>query len=230
MHIKEKMPVNREDIDPKIEDTGDKAHRMVRAGLGLLPYGSGTAVELFSALITPPLEKRKHKWMTDVTEAIQALEKQQLIEISNLFEDEEFITLLVQASSIAIKNHKEEKLEALKNAVINSISGQSIDEQLKIVFLNLIDRLSVAHLKIIELLQNPRLWAENNNLTFSDQTITSSYTLIQEAFPEFDKDISLFFLKDLQTNDLVEIPNFGEEKEKHTTVLGDAFYKFIKNA
>ena len=230
MHIKDKMPVDKEDIDPKVEAHGDKAHRLVRASLGLLPIGSGTAVELFSALITPPLEQRKHKWMIDVTEAIQALEKQQLVELSNLFEDEEFITLLVHASSIAIKNHREEKLTALKNAVINSISGEPTDEQLKIIFLNLIDRLSVAHLKIIELLQSPRAWAEKNNLTFPDETLTKSLNLIQEAFPEFDKDMRLFLLQDLQTNKLVEIPHFREETEKHTTSVGDAFLKFIKSA
>jgi len=69
------MPVDREDIDPVIESAGDKVHRAVRAGLGLIPVGSGTAVEIFNSLVTPPLERRKNKWMIDVTEALQALDE-----------------------------------------------------------------------------------------------------------------------------------------------------------
>ena len=83
--MKKQMPVNRNDIDPPIESTGDKAHRSISAAFALLPYGSGRAVKISSALITPPLEKRKNKWMTDVSEAKLALEAQVNLKISKIF-------------------------------------------------------------------------------------------------------------------------------------------------
>lgn len=224
------MPVDREDIDPIVESTGDKAHRVVRASIGALPVFSGTAVELFNSLIIPPLEKRKTKWMIDVTESIQNLEKQKLINVSELFQNEEFISFLLNASSAAIKIHQKEKLNALKNAVINMAINQSPEEEIALVFLNLVERFSIKHLKILNVLHQPKVWAKNNRLTFTNAALADCHALVNKAFPKDNVQINSFIINDLQVNNLVEISMFdGDPLEKHTTDIGDSFISFINN-
>ncbi|HTS57938.1 MAG TPA: hypothetical protein VMH03_10335, partial [Terriglobales bacterium] len=46
---------------------------------------------------------------------------------------------VLQATQIALRTHQEEKLEALRNAVVNSTSGQVLEDDVRAVFLNLVD-------------------------------------------------------------------------------------------
>jgi len=141
------MPSN---INPPTKSTGDKVHQVIRAGLGLLPIGSGTAVEIFNALVTPPLEKRKEIWMSAITEALQKLEDRKILTIDDVFNNEKFITILVEASSIAIRNHDKEKLEALKNVVIHTALDPDIDDAIQSIVLRTISNCSGAHLYLLK--------------------------------------------------------------------------------
>ena len=55
-----------------------------------------------------------------VTEAINDLYEKGIVTEADLQENEKFFTTLVHASNTAIRNHEEEKLNALRNAVLNS--------------------------------------------------------------------------------------------------------------
>lgn len=137
------------------------------AGLATLTAGPGTAallaaggaalaVELFSQTFAPPLEKRRDKWLMSIFEKLQELEqKVDGFSAESLAENEQFITTLIQATQIAIQNHQEEKLTALRNAVLNAALPNSIQEDLQVIFLNWINRLSNYHIKVLIFLDNP---------------------------------------------------------------------------
>lgn len=144
------MKINTDGIDPIVETEGDKAHRLVRATIGALPIFSGTALEVFNSVIEPPLEKRKLEWMLQVTNVINDLQNRFDLEIESLANNEKFVSSLLHASQIAIKNHQKEKIEALKLAVLNSARNSTSSEDQEFIFLNMIDEFSVAHLKILE--------------------------------------------------------------------------------
>jgi hypothetical protein len=61
----------------------------------------------------------------------------------------------LQATSIALRNHQEEKLEALKNVVVNSVLPSSVDDDLKLMFIDLVDELKVLHLRLLRMLYEP---------------------------------------------------------------------------
>lgn len=62
----------------------------------------------------------------------------------------------LQASVIALRTSQKEKLEALKNAILNIANGQNVDESLQIMFLSFIERFTVWHIRLLELFQIPR--------------------------------------------------------------------------
>jgi hypothetical protein len=118
--------------------------------------GAAFAVELFSQTFTPSLEKRREKWFEAIAEKLGELEeKVDEFNFESLTENEQFVTTLIQATQIAIRNHQEEKLTALRNAVLNAALPNPIQEDLQIIFLNWIDRLSNYHIQVLTYLDNP---------------------------------------------------------------------------
>lgn len=200
------MTIDAESIDPVIESTEDKAHRLVRAGLGLLPIGSGTAVEILNSIITPPIEKRRTQWMLDVTEVLVKLEAKDRISIASLSENKEFITLLISASQIAIKNHAKEKLESLQNIVANKACGVNFDDSLQNIFLNLIDNFSLLHIKLLKTFHEGFVWSNDNRRKPSDDEVPGLLVASIGSYGDLldvDRSLIILCLKDLINNDLI---------------------------
>jgi hypothetical protein len=59
---------------------------------------------------------------------------------------------------VAIRNHHKEKLKALRNAVLNSISPNLPEEDLQLMFLNWVDELTTWHLRILQFFDSPETW------------------------------------------------------------------------
>jgi hypothetical protein len=99
------------DITKKPErKASDVAHTLVKAGLSAVPIVGSSANELFSLVITPSLEKRRDKWNESIAEALKVLEEQiSGFKIEFLCENELFISTVMKASQVAIRNHQKEK-------------------------------------------------------------------------------------------------------------------------
>ena len=68
-----------------------------------------------------------------------------------------FTTVLMTASQIALRNHKEVKLDALRAAVLNAALDSKMEDELQLMFLNLVDSFTVYHLKILMLMHYLRI-------------------------------------------------------------------------
>jgi hypothetical protein len=108
-------------------------------------------------LIMSPATKRRDRWIDEyLSKAYQLItEKVAFSVVENLPNNELFITVVLQATSIALRNHQEEKLEALRNAVVNSVLPSSADDDIKLMFLDLVDELKVSHLRLLRMLYEP---------------------------------------------------------------------------
>ena len=95
-----------------------------------------------SVVFTPPLERRRLQWMEKIANSLRLLEEARQISLSDLQSNEAFVTTLVQASEAAIRNHQSEKIEALRNAVVNSAVGVDIKEDLQLTFIRYISELT----------------------------------------------------------------------------------------
>lgn len=133
---------------------GDLLHAMAKAALSMVPGFGGPAVELFQALVQPPLERRRTAWMQQVGAALQSLSERGL-RIEDLETNEAFTDAVLRASHAALRSHSEAKREALKNAVLNVAIGQTPDETVQHLLLSFVDDLSEMHLRILQVFHAP---------------------------------------------------------------------------
>ncbi|WP_409439648.1 hypothetical protein [Psychromonas sp. GE-S-Ul-11] len=166
-----------EEYVPSIEGTKDKTHRAIRAAIGLCPAGSGILLEIFNMLWQPPAEARAEKWIADVIDSLNIL-SEKVDNIENLIIDEEFQSLLITANQLVLKHHQIEKIKFFSNAVVNSLTTPTLSYDKKIIFMNLIDELTVSHIKILEMLRNGIIWGVDKETTESRYT----YYLSRELF------------------------------------------------
>jgi hypothetical protein len=142
---------------PEVPDksTGDLAYTVVKAAMSAIPAVGGSAAELLGLVFGPPLEKRRTEWSKRLAEAVRELqERADGITPETLAADPVFVTTAMHATQVAIRTHQEEKLVALRNAVVNSATATAPQDDLKAIFLNLVDAFTPTHLKILKYFQN----------------------------------------------------------------------------
>lgn len=218
------------------ESAGDDLHRVVRAILSAAPLVGGAAVELLCRLLAPPIQKRRDAWLNNVGERIMKLEQNGRVNIDGLQKNDEFVSTIMQASQAAICNHQQEKLDALRNAVLNTALGQAPEDSKRETFVSFIDTISVWHIRLLALLSSPVEWFESHEQPVPDYRISSSlHGIVREAMPELavQGDYLEFIVADLTQRKLVSgggimtVMSADGWKAKRTTDLGDEFLQFI---
>ncbi len=210
----------------------------IKAGLGSIPVLGSAATELFGLIVTPPLDKRRQNWMNDIAERLKLLEKSNQVDFQSLAQNEQFIDTIIQATSIAIKTSEEEKLSALKNAVVNIALNETVEKTKSQIFLNLIDSFTVWHLTILTFFDNPKTWFDKNGQTPPNLTMGSMFSVLKSAFPSLSNQEELVDLiwNDLlnaalhSTNGLKTIMSGNELLAERTTRLGKEFIQFISES
>jgi len=138
-----------ERYDPPRPTGADRAHQVVKAALSAAPYVGGPAAELFAALIGPPLVRRQQAWMERIAAALQRLHDQGRIDLVNLAENDEFITILLKSSQVALREHRMDKVRMLRAAVMHTAEGVSIHTDQQLTFVRYIDELTAMHLGLL---------------------------------------------------------------------------------
>jgi hypothetical protein len=118
--------MKKKDLSVPTEQSNDVKHSFVKVLIDAFPGIGSIVAELFGYVLPQPIERRRLKWMTDVAESIYELQENSEINIESLKENQAFISIVMQTSQIAQRNHQEEKLIALRNAVLNTAKGIDI--------------------------------------------------------------------------------------------------------
>jgi len=139
----------------------DVAYATAKAVLGSVPIVGAAASELLGLIVTPPIEKRREEWMTEVGQKLKDLEEESKIDITSLTENQQFVDTVLQATTFALKTSDKEKIAAFKNAIINTALGDAPNLTISQIFLNLIDNFTTWHIKVLHLFDNPTEWFKN---------------------------------------------------------------------
>jgi len=135
----------------------DAAHSVARAVLGSVPIVGAAATELFNYVIAEPVSERREEWLKELEARLRALEAEFGEPfIDKLSDDPSFTTVVLNATQIAIRNHEQEKLDALANAVTNAALGRAPNDLERAILLWLIDQLTPAHLAILSVMRDPK--------------------------------------------------------------------------
>lgn len=219
-------------LEPLEESPGDSVHALVKAGLSAIPVFGGSFVELFDAVIKPPLEKRRDQWLDGMARELKELERQvKGFSIEALAGNEMFVTAFLHASRSALRNHQREKLEALRNAVLNVACGRWTDEDMQLMFLELVDTLTPWHLRILYFWR--RLVTSEELYSRLPGTPTMR-GLLEERFPELGSRSALYepMVAELVSRGLIVFQTGWEGtsvKLNHISEFGEMFLKFIES-
>lgn len=218
--------------------TSDVAYTTAKAGLSSIPFVGGAASELFSLVLTSPVEKRKEEWLINIYHSLQDLqEKVEGFNIEKLSNNEQFVSVIARASQLAIMNHQTEKLKALHNAVINTALQNNVDENEQMMFLNMIDTFTPWHLKLIYYFENPNLRFNEggiNKPNISMGGITSGLYVYYSELTGRDEFVSVIF-KELYRSGIINTDSLGGSMTQQgifasrLTEYGKRFLKYIRN-
>ena len=177
--------------------------------------------------------------MAQVSDAINTLQSRAGLTVEALASNEAFISLLCQATPIALRHHQQEKLVCLKNALISVGSPEFTDEDLAFQFLRYIDELTVSHLSVLRV-----IW-EDEGAFKNVKSMQHAFKLLDPVAPNVLSPLVLrTFLRDLDVrglvnaSDLEDLPGFeskavyiaSEQSDRHPlrlTEIGKTFLKFV---
>lgn len=180
---------------------------------------------LLTSSIDPPVIERRNRWLKQVAEKLESTVSDVKVLNKMLSTDSErFISLLMHALPIAVKNHQKEKLESLANIVINSYTSKIINEDIEFALLSIVDKVTPSHIYVLQTFDWK--WKRENTLHTSNGEIVK----FDETYPKFKSDEQFFYwiVKDLINLNLLHNdignPTFGsgplwrydEERGYHT--------------
>jgi len=216
---------------PPEPGAGDTAYTVVKAGISAIPGLGGPAAEVFAAIIEPPLTKRRVEWVQSIAEGLQELEKKvKDFSLDQLSQNESFVTTLLQASQTAIRNHQKEKLEALRNAVLNSALYSSPDEDMRLMFIGFIDTVTAWHIRLLKYFsvsRGPYIGSESDMMHFELDFLESDFPQLKGQRSFYGWIIRDLSSKELLSTMVVDMANADDIVELRLTELGSQFLKFI---
>jgi hypothetical protein len=221
-----------DEYQPKLlrETSGDYAYA---TGINLLSLALSAFIpggQIITALIgvkqLSPIWKRLDKWMIEVQKSLAQLQASGL-RTEDLADNDAFITTVLQASHVAIRSHQQAKLDALKNAILNSALGRAPDEDMQQMFIGYLDSVTESHLLLL--------------IRFKDQpkgtTIHSHDGKLgptERDFPQFagKQDFIRQIARELRDKGLLQwdaVLSSGKiiQEAGYTTPLGNEFIQFI---
>ena len=154
----------------------------------VLPF-LGSGITLFDLLTTPARSRRMSDWCEDLRQRLNDLSrKAKDLTPEKLADSDAFQSAFAQATTAALKTHQKEKLEALRNAVLNVAVGTSLSDDLQTLFINLVDGFTPQHLLALDYLEhrNQALWAKlSPHRDLIDQAVTdlNSRGMIKDTRP-----------------------------------------------
>lgn len=215
-----------DNLEPPKATRGDAAHAVIKAGLSALPVVGGPAVELFQNLVQPPLERRRAEWVAAVGEKLLELESRGT-DIEELGQKDEFISAVMHASQIALRTHQDEKREALRNAVFNVAAGQSPGEALEHMFFEWIDSLSLLHIQILRLFQDPTP-PPRMSMGGLGSVLEHNMPQLRGHSHVYDQVWKDLYSRGLINTDSLHVTMSGQGlASKRTSEIGDAFLRFV---
>lgn len=215
-----------DELKPPKESKGDIAHSLAKAGLAAIPLVGGSAVEVFQMVLRAPIEHRRDKWMESVGERIKELEDKGL-DIEELTSNDAFVSAAMHASALAMKTHDKEKLDALRNALMNIAQNQAPEEALQYMFFDWIDSFAPLHIQILRLFQSPKapMGVSVGGLSTVLEHNMPSLRGRSHVYQQIWKDL---FTRGLVNTDGLNVTMSGAGlSEKRTTPVGDMFLRFI---
>jgi hypothetical protein len=211
--------------------------RAAEAALGSVPLvGSALAVTFVTA-VGWRLQQRQEQWLTQLAEGVEELrQKADGLDIGKLADDDRFVDAVVMATRTVGHTSQQAKITALRNAVLNSVAPDAPDADTQAIFLDMIDRFTPSHLRLLTLWNDPPGWfSSHQGLTVPVAGMAGSRTQTVEAgLPEMQGRREFYLLvagelhdAGLMTATLSGMVSASALMDRLTTDFGQQLVRFI---
>ncbi|MER7007496.1 hypothetical protein ABT297_31250 [Dactylosporangium sp. NPDC000555] len=220
---------------PPSKSTGREiTEKAVEAGLNVVPLVGGPLGVAFAYAVSFTYNRRMTQWLEDLAEAVDELTDQvEGMDLESLAANDIFVDAVASATQAATRTHQALKIDALRNAVLNSALPGAPDSDTQLMFLRWIEDYTAAHLQILTLLNNPEAWYDQRGIPTKKDTIAGSRRqLVEEGIPEFasQREFTDVVVRDLSNAGLLRIDGLGGMVTGHgmyQAVTSELAAKFI---
>jgi hypothetical protein len=210
--------------------------RAAEAALGSVPVIGAALAVTFVTTLGWRLEERRQKWFTELAEGVEELrQRMDGLSVEALAGNDVVTDAVVMATRTVEHTHQAEKIQALRNAVLNSVAPGAPDADTQAVILTLVDRFTPSHLRLVTLWDDPPAWFASRGLPLPEAGMITSRTVTVEAgLPEMRgrKDFYLLIADELRTVGMLIASLTGSVQppslmSRLTTDFGRQFVRFI---
>lgn len=216
----------------------DHLHTAFKSALAGVPWPGGTLSILFENIFSSPIDKRKEEWLISLgTKIDELIEKYEQVTPDSLSENPTFISVALQASQQALRNHQEEKLTALRNAVLNTAIDFDIDENKALLFTNIIGEMTPLHMKLLAFYDDvekyeKKLQEQAGPNTAVQRTMVhypANINIWEESFPELatSQELINLIVQELNRKGFIFHDSLVSGKGSATNKIGKDFLAFI---
>jgi len=110
---------------------------------------------MFKLVWPPGIERRSADWREEVGRAIAEVCAKLHKQPEDLSKDDRFLDAISRATAAALKDHRRERWELLRNGLVNSALPPPLDEDLQQVFFQFLDELTLAHIAMLKAIDSP---------------------------------------------------------------------------
>jgi hypothetical protein len=169
---------------PSNSNSRELLQHAVEAGLQFVPGIGGALAVTFVTAVTWRLNQKREEWLTALAEGVEDL-RQQLgdIDLDTLVSDARFTDAVVSATRTVEHTDQKDKLDALRNAVLNSVGPDAPDADTQSIFMNMVDRFTSSHLRMLALWDDPPAWFASHGLP-GPATSGNRARTVEAALPE----------------------------------------------
>lgn len=224
------------DKAPKKSAGREVVEAVVEGAARIVPVAGGPLAVAFALAMGWTYNRRMTQWLDDLADAVSDLqERTDGLSFQTLANDEGFVDAVVAATRAAQATHLDDKLQALRNGVLNSLGpdAPSLDEQAR--FFRLVDQFSPAHLRLLAFLDDPGHFFDEAEMPRPDFTMGGRSSLL-EKLPEFNGKREWYDLlsSDLASSGLTNHGGLhvtqtgGSLWQSGTSPIGKRFLAFIR--
>jgi hypothetical protein len=217
--------------------TADVVHTAVKAVISAVPLAGGPMAEFFALVVAEPSQKRRDEFCQDLYERlIELAAHNDAAKPEALASNPAFQAACVESVQIAARSADQEKLGMLRNAVLNTALATTIEEPIRAMFMQCIERLTVDHVRILAIFDDP-LAIEAVQTKIKGIMAGGAMIVVEAAAPDLAKRpewLSLI-IRDLTTSSLLGDPNLNTMMTpsgigaRRTTNLGRDFLNFLRD-
>ncbi len=208
----------------------DELKEAVEVLLKGIPVIGGSLAYLIHTTLPNLWQKRVSDFLHEI--AVEVEKVKDNVDKS-IIEREEFSYIFEKTIRSVMQNYQKEKIECFKAILIHSLIPTDIKTEEKEFFLNLVNEMTVTHIKILHLLYDPDAFNKKQGNRIKNGGIGSRMQIFSSCFPELTEPLLRTALSDLDSKGLtrvgpaLNITISGTDISKLTNLITDFGKKFI---